>query len=87
LSYENLEYVLNRYEEIDIRLLDLLLIVDKDKQSPLHVAIKNKSNRSINIILKKLAKMNINNSNRMKDIFDNLLEFHSFSEYLNQAFF
>lgn len=39
LSYEDLEFVLNKYEILDSRLLELLLLMDEKVKTPLHVAI------------------------------------------------
>lgn len=83
INSESLEYVLNKYEELDGRLLEELLFLDKNMKTPIHAAIESKSNKSINILLKKLAKLNLNNSGNLRGIFDDLLDFHSFQEYLN----
>lgn len=87
MNSESLEYVLNKYEEVDGKLLEELLFMDKNSKTPIHAAIESKSNKSINILLKKLAKVNLNNSGNLRDIFDDLLDFHSFQEYLNLLFF
>lgn len=62
-------------------------MLNDKRQTPLHVAIVTKSNRSINIILKKLAVIRLNNSDNLKTIFDDLLKYYSFKEYLDEAFF
>lgn len=86
-NYENLEYVLNRYEETNSILLEALVVYDTKSLTPIHIAVHSKSNRSINLLLKKLAKINLVNSRNLKNIFADLLDFVSFSDYLNLLFF
>lgn len=50
-NYESLEYVLDKYEEKDLRLLDSLLLCDTKRETPLHKAVFSKSSRSVNILL------------------------------------
>ena len=74
-SYESLAYVLNKFEDTDARLLEALLVCDTNKETPIHYAANAKSNRSINILLKMLAKVNLNNSSNLRGLFDDLLDF------------
>jgi hypothetical protein len=87
INSESLEYVLNKYDEIDVKLLEELLFLDKNQKTCIHAAIESKSNKSINVLLKKLAKIDLNNSGLLREIFDDLLDFHSFADFLNELFF
>ena len=54
------------------------------KVTPLHLALREGNNRSINILLKFMAKIDYNASDTIKDILPQLLEYKEFLSYMNE---
>lgn len=52
--------------------------------TPLHLAYNDGNNRSINIILSYMAKIDNNCSGTFKDILSKLIEYDSFINYMNE---
>jgi len=50
--------------------------------TPLHIAFKQKNNRSVKVLLQYMSKIGYNASNTFKDILPELIDYTGFSEYL-----
>jgi hypothetical protein len=83
----NIDYILNKLEAVDPRYLDNLLVFDKSKRTPLHVAVKNANNKAVSVIVTKLIVTEINNVDSFKDIINDLIDYEVFLEYMNYSFF
>jgi len=57
------------------------------KVTPLHLAFKEGNNRSINILLKFMAKIPNNASDNIKDILPKMIEFQQFIPYMDGMLF
>ena len=82
-----LEQLLSFYEEKDVRYLDHMLLGDINGLSSIHIATNNGVSKTISIFLKKLRRVNMNNTSLMKDIFDDFLDYVFFKDYLNECYF
>lgn len=82
-----LEQLLSFYEEKDVRYLDHMLLGDINGFSSIHIATNTGVSKTISILLKKLKRVNMNNTSLMKDIFDDFLDYVFFMDYLNECYF
>ena len=55
--------------------------------APLHLANKFKNNRSIDMLLKYMSKLNFNSTRTFKNILPELIDFSNFNEYLEKLTF
>lgn len=55
--------------------------------TPLHIAYQEGNNRSINLILRFMAKIKYNASERFKDILPHLVDYNDFPMYLDSLRF
>ncbi|TNV87578.1 hypothetical protein FGO68_gene12312 [Halteria grandinella] len=82
-----IDLILQNYEERDSRLLDHILLITKERATPLHFAVVNDISKSLNLLLKKLSVVRVNNTDNFKDVFDNFLDYGFFADYLNVNYF
>jgi hypothetical protein len=54
------------------------------KKTPLHIAMDQRNNRSVRILLKYMALIDSNCSETYKDIIHHLVDYTGFSDYLDQ---
>ena len=95
---EKLTYVLKNFETTDRNLLNQLqyqqikYVEEKNDQNetvlvekvetPLHIAVKQNNNKSINILLKYMAKMDYCNMSTFKDIWNLIVDYQSFTNFI-----
>lgn len=93
---DKLEYILKNFEMIDERLLEQLqyYYIDRDEKTdelvrvtPLHIAFKKQNNKSVNIILKYLAKIDYAQFKTFRDIFPKMIDFAKFPDFLEEQTF
>jgi hypothetical protein len=64
-----------------------MLLGDINGFSSIHIATNTGVSKTISILLKKLKRVNMNNTSLMKDIFDDFLDYVFFMDYLNECYF
>jgi len=87
LNYNSLEFCLKKYLEHNAEYANMVLLRNYKGETPLHMALYYHNHRSVNLILKVLESISINNSFIFKDIFSELLNFGAFAEYLSVCYF
>lgn len=63
------------------------MLIDSNKKTAMHFASANEISKSLNLLLKKLSIVRVNNTINLRDIFDDFLNFAFFEDYLNICFF
>jgi len=65
-NYRNLSFLLEKYEERNIELINMLLLNNKDNQNCLSLALAGNHHKSVNLILSKVSKVSMNNIHQIK---------------------
>ena len=86
-SYSQLFFLLNEYDKSRPQLINMLLLKDSVDKNVLQLALEKQSQRSVNLILEKLAKIQRNNIHQVKQDFGTLLEYKGFEKYLQLCLF
>eukprot|EP00347_Sterkiella_histriomuscorum_P007705 403347881 len=86
-EYQNINYLLSKYEQTDPRLLEQLLIINQNGKTPIHLALENNDHKCISSLLKYMSKIESSNSKNFKDVFRRLLQYDAFQAYLDNCFF
>lgn len=58
-----------------------MVLVNQIK-TPLHIAVKQNNNKSINILLKYMARMDYCNMSTFKDVWIDILDYKSFTDFI-----
>lgn len=80
--YQTLEFILQQYKEKNPKLVDMLLLRNNDGFNVLQLALKYENQRSVNLILKNLSGLSMNNIHALKENFTQLLDYNGFENYL-----
>ncbi|CDW78432.1 wd-40 repeat protein [Stylonychia lemnae] len=86
-NYKPLEFILNKYQQTNQKLLNMIFIKDDQGNNVLQKAIKYGNTRCVKLILDKLASVSMNNIHAVKQNFVDLLDYNGFEEYLRLCFF
>eukprot|EP00347_Sterkiella_histriomuscorum_P004690 403359477 len=86
-SYQDLEFLLKKYEETNPKLKNMLLLTNDRYQNVLQVALSNENQRCVNLILHHLSDLSMNNIHQLKYSFVKLLDYSAFENYLELFFF
>lgn len=89
-NFKDLEFMLSTYEANNPKLINLLLLKNRDPNGPsnvLELAMQSSNARCVNLILDKLSKISMNNIHSLKNMMSQLLEYNGFEAYLSLCFF
>jgi hypothetical protein len=86
-NYKDLEFILSEYEKFNPKLINLILLDNKEGKNVLEIAMEANNSRCVNLILDKISRISINNIHALKDRFSELLDYNGFEDYLKLCFF
>ena len=89
-DFKSLEFLLNEYEKTNPKLINMILLKNKDPNggnNVLELSMKKSNSRCVNLILDKLAHISMNNIHSVKNSFADLLDYNGFESYLKLCFF
>ncbi|CDW77734.1 wd-40 repeat protein [Stylonychia lemnae] len=86
-NYKPLEFILNKYQQTNPKLLNMIFIKDNQGNNVLQKAIQYGNTRCVKLILDKLSSVSMNNIHAVKQNFGDLLDYNGFEEYLRLCFF
>ena len=86
-DYDKLNFILQRFEELDPVLLEQLFYENEREETPLHIAVAANNTRMVNLLLKFLSKLENTGIQMIKDIFPKLIDYESFVDYLTLSLY
>ena len=84
-EHDKLKFILENYAQIDPTLLESLHYKNAKGDIPLHMAVAEKNNRMVNLILYYMSKIDYAAVGHIKNIFDKLVTYQGFDEYIVEA--
>lgn len=74
-DYDKLNFILQKFEELDPVFLEQLFYENEVPETPLHIAVNANNTRMVNLILKFLSKLENTGIQMIKGIFSELIDY------------